>query len=169
MNPLFLGLLAAAGILAAGVCLVLAALCRKHYARPCRRAENNTKHVPMEAVIAADDLIIDGSVTGVRSPATPDTALTESIRNGTSVEDTDPDIIRNQYGRIYRKYLCSARNFLCNPVSERRTGLGFTKVYQLPTSREDEEIDEEYEDYDFKHVAKEIHNPNQNVSLIHVK
>lgn len=100
VSPLFLGLLGAAGILAAGVCLVLAALCRRHYARPCHRPDGATKHVPMEAVIAADDLIIDGSVTGVRSPATPDTALTESIRNGPSVEDTDPDIIRNQYGKL---------------------------------------------------------------------
>ncbi|KAF5299126.1 hypothetical protein FQR65_LT09484 [Abscondita terminalis] len=141
VSPLFLGLLGAAGILAAGVCLVLAALCRRHYSRPCHRPDNNTKHVPMEAVIAADDLIIDGSVTGVRSPTTPDTALSESIRNGTSVEDTDPDIIRNQY--------------------ERRSGLGFTKIYQLPNTREDEENEEETDDYDFKHVAKETHIPNQ--------
>ncbi|KAK5647878.1 hypothetical protein RI129_002770 [Pyrocoelia pectoralis] len=97
----------------------------------------------MEAVIAADDLIIDGSVTGVRSPTTPDTGLTESIRNGTSVEDTDPDIIRNQY--------------------ERRSGLGFTKIYQLPNTREDEDNEEEVEDYDFKHVAKDTHIPNQTV------
>jgi hypothetical protein len=99
VSPLIMGLLGTAGVLATGVCLVLAALCRRHYSRPCPRPEGGTKHVPMEAVIAADDLIVDGSVTGVRTPATPDAAITaEAVRNGTSIEATDPDIIRNQYG-----------------------------------------------------------------------
>lgn len=101
VSPLFIALLGAAGILTAGICLVLGALCRRHYgARPCHQRPNNTtKHVPMEAVIAADDLIIDGSVTGIRSPATPDTLFTEALRNGATIEDCDPDIIRNQYGK----------------------------------------------------------------------
>lgn len=53
----------------------------------------------MEAVIGADDVIVDGSVTGVRTPLTPVSSLTpEAYRNGASVEGSDPDIIRNQYG-----------------------------------------------------------------------
>lgn len=104
VSPLLIALLGAAGILTAGICLVLGALCRRHYGtRSChQRANSTTKHVPMEAVIAAEDLIIDGSVTGVRSPATPDTLFTETIRNGASVEDCDPDIIRNQYGKAWQ-------------------------------------------------------------------
>lgn len=99
VSPLILGLLGTAGILTAGVCLVLAALCRRHYAKPCRRSDDSTKHVPMEAVIGADDILVDGSVTGVRSPLTPVPSLApEAYRNGTSVEGSDPDIIRNQYG-----------------------------------------------------------------------
>lgn len=98
VSPLILGLLGTAGILAAGVCLVLAALCRRHYSRPCHRPDNGTKHVPMEAVIAADDLLVDGSITGVRSPTTSDATITEPLRNGAPTEGSDPDIIRNQYG-----------------------------------------------------------------------
>ncbi|XP_063921437.1 contactin-1 [Zophobas morio] len=144
VSPLIMGLLGTAAVLATGVCLVLAALCRRHYSRPCPRPEGGTKHVPMEAVIAADDLIVDGSVTGVRTPATPDAAITaEAVRNGTSVEATDPDIIRNQY--------------------ERRPTLGFMKVYEPPGSREEEDIEDEGEEYDFRHVAKETHIPNQTV------
>lgn len=101
VSPLIMGLLGTAGILATIVCLVLAALCRRHYARPCHRSDGSTKHVPMEAVIAADDLIVDGSITGVRSPVTPNpTFISEAVRNGTSIEATDPDIIRNQYGKL---------------------------------------------------------------------
>lgn len=162
INPLLLGLLGATGIFIASICLVLAALCRKHYGKHCHRTDGATKHVPMEAVIAADDLIIDGSVTGIRSPATPDTALTESIRNGTSIEDTDPDIIRNQYGN--KNHFNYESTINANFILERRTGLGFTKVYQPPGSREEEDNDEEHE-YNFKHVAKEAHLPNQTVSL----
>lgn len=101
VSPLILGLLGTAGILTAGVCLVLAALCRRHYAKPCRRTDDSaTKHVPMEAVIGVDDVIVDGSVTGVRTPLTPVSSLTpEAYRNGASVEGSDPDIIRNQYGK----------------------------------------------------------------------
>lgn len=101
VSPLIMGLLGTTGILATGVCLVLAALCRKHYSRPCHRSDNGgTKHVPMEAVIAAEDLIVDGSITGVRTPVTPNEPITadSAIRNGNSLEATDPDIIKNQYG-----------------------------------------------------------------------
>lgn len=98
ISPLILALLGTAGVLAAGVCLVLVALCKRHYARPCHRADNGSKHVPMEAVIAAEDLIVDGHITGVRSPTLPDPVLTETVRNGAKAEPTDPDIIRNQYG-----------------------------------------------------------------------
>lgn len=100
VSPLILGLLGTAGILAAGVCLVLAALCRRHYARPCHRPNNNsTKHVPMEAVIAADDLIVAGGITGVRTSTSPDATIMEPLRNGVPTEGADPDIIRNQYGK----------------------------------------------------------------------
>ena len=101
VSPLIMGLLGTAGILATGVCLVLAALCRRHYARPCHRPDNGSKHVPMEAVIAADDLIVDGSITGVRTPLTPEQAIiAEPVRNCNSTEGSDPDIIRNQYGKL---------------------------------------------------------------------
>lgn len=150
VSPLIMGLLGTAGILATGVCLVLAALCRRHYhRRPChhhhlhRSNDNNstTKHVPMEAVIAAEDLIVDGSITGVRTPVTPDQAITaEAVRNGNSIEATDPDIIRNQY--------------------ERRPTHGFMKVYEPPGSKEDD--DDEGDEYDFRrNVAKETLIPNQ--------
>ncbi|CAH0550173.1 unnamed protein product [Brassicogethes aeneus] len=140
----FKGVAKLQGILATGVCLVLAALCRRHYSRPCHRNDGGTKHVPMEAVINADDLIVDGSITGVRTPVLQDQVFTaEAVRNGSSVEATDPDIIRNQY--------------------ERRPTHGFMKVYEPPGSREDDEIDEESEEYDFRRVAKESHIPNQTV------
>lgn len=99
ISPLIIGLLGTAGVLAAGVCLVLAALCRRHYSRPCHRTDNGTKHVPMEAVIGADDLIVDGTLTGVRTAATPDATIMEPLRNGAPTEGSDPDIIRNQYGK----------------------------------------------------------------------
>lgn len=107
VSPLIIGLLGTAAVLATGVCLVLAALCRRHYARPCPRNTADNKHVPMEAVIAADDLIVrDGSVTGVRTPATPDAAIIvpSAVRNGTTVEAADPDIIRNQYGEFFNYF-----------------------------------------------------------------
>ncbi|XP_018571511.1 uncharacterized protein LOC108911149 [Anoplophora glabripennis] len=144
VSPLIMGLLGTAGVLATGVCLVLAALCRRHYSRPCRRPDNGSKHVPMEAVIAADDLILDGSVTGVRSPLTPEQAMVvEPVRNCNSVEGSDPDIIRNQY--------------------ERRPTHGFMKVYEPPGSREEDDFEDDGDEYDFRHVAKEPLNPSQTV------
>ncbi|XP_060536558.1 neural cell adhesion molecule 1 isoform X2 [Cylas formicarius] len=148
VSPLIMGLLGTAGILATGVCLVLAALCRKHYARPCHRPDTSgTKHVPMEAVINADDLIVDGSITGVRtSNSSSDHGITaEAIRNGNSIEATDPDIIRNQY--------------------ERRPLHGFMKVYEYepPGCREEDDPEDEGEGYAFKHVAKESIVPNQTI------
>lgn len=107
ISPLILGLFGTAGILAAGVCLVLAALCKRHYTRPCHRPDNGSKHVPMEAVIAADDLLIDGSITGVRSPTISDATITEPLRNGAPTEGSDPDIIRNQYGKKIIIYIQS--------------------------------------------------------------
>lgn len=49
-------------------------------------------------------------------------------------------------------------------VSERRSGFGFTKVYQVPGTREDEDVEEEAEEYDIKRAAKESQVPNQIVS-----
>lgn len=98
VSPLILGLMGTAGILTITVCLVLGALCRRHYSRPCHRPDNGSKHVPLE-VIPADDLMLDGSITGVRSPTRIDPTLTEPLRNGSSQEGADPDIIRNQYGK----------------------------------------------------------------------
>ncbi|XP_017784081.1 PREDICTED: hemicentin-1-like isoform X2 [Nicrophorus vespilloides] len=141
VSPLILVLLATVGILAAGVCLVLAALCRRHYTRPCHR-DGGSKHVPMEAVIAAEDLIVDGHITGVRSPVIPDTSIIETLRNGPTSEGSDPDIIRNQY--------------------ERRQTQSFMKVYEPPKQKIDENEDE-VEDFEFRHVAKEKHIPSQTV------
>ncbi|XP_076260413.1 sidestep IV transmembrane protein isoform X2 [Rhynchophorus ferrugineus] len=148
MSPLIMGLLGTAAILATGVCLVLVALCRKHYARPCHRPDaSNTKHMPMEAVINADDLIVDGSITGVRTPnsSIEHTITAEAIRNGNSIEATDPDIIRNQY--------------------ERRPLHGFMQVYEYepPGCREEEDVEDDGEGYAFKHAAKDTHLPTQTV------
>jgi hypothetical protein len=38
------------------------------------------------------------------------------------------------------------------------------KVYEPPGSREEDDIEDEGEEYDFRHVAKETHIPNQTVS-----
>lgn len=104
ISPLILILLGTAALLATGVCLVLAALCRRHFLHHHhhhhhRPMETTAKHVPMEAVIAADDLLVDGSVTmGVtQQHQHQDQHLAvEAVRgNG---EGADPDIIRNQYG-----------------------------------------------------------------------
>lgn len=142
ISPLILALLGTAGVLAAGVCLVLVALCKRHYTRPCHRADNGSKHVPMEAVIAAEDLIVDGHITGVRSPTLPDPVLTETVRNGAKAEPTDPDIIRNQYVQ--------------------RPTRGFMKVYEPQQVQQDVDGEEdEADDFDFRHVAKDKHNPNQ--------
>ncbi|XP_066142389.1 neural cell adhesion molecule 2-like isoform X1 [Euwallacea fornicatus] len=148
ISPLIMGLLGTAAILATGVCFVLAALCRKHYSRPCHRADaSSTKHVPMEAVINADDLIVDGSITGVRSSTSSveHTITAEAVRNGNTVEATDPDIIRNQY--------------------ERRPLHGFMKVYEYepPGCRDEDDPEDEGEGYAFKHVAKDSLLPNQTV------
>ncbi|KAK9709842.1 CD80-like C2-set immunoglobulin domain [Popillia japonica] len=142
VSPLILGLMGTAGILTITVCLVLGALCRRHYSRPCHRPDNGSKHVPLE-VIPADDLMLDGSITGVRSPTRIDPTLTEPLRNGSSQEGADPDIIRNQY--------------------ERRTVQGFMKVYEPARIRSDDDNEEEGEEYDFRHIAKETHIPNQTV------
>lgn len=109
VSPIILALLGTAGILATGICLILAALCRRHFIsgdkrRPCHRpTDNGSKHVPMEAVIAADDLMVDGCVTGVRTSMTPTSQdqlmmVEPTIQRG-PVEGADPDIIRNQYGK----------------------------------------------------------------------
>lgn len=167
VSPLIMGLLGTAGILATGVCLVLAALCRRHYTRPCHRPDNSgTKHVPMEAVIAAEDLIVDGSITGVRTPVTPDQAITaDAIRNGNTIEATDPDIIRNQYGIVFSIMLCRIffLHCVCFCFVERRQMHGFMKVYEPPNNTKDDE-EEDGEEYHFRHVAKETHIPNQTVS-----
>lgn len=124
VSPLIMGLLGTAGILATGVCLVLAALCRRHYTRPCHRPDNGSKHVPMEAVIAADDLIVDGSVTGVRSPLTPEQAIVaEPVRNCNSVEGSDPDIIRNQYGKLNNWRTWGGNIAIFPPPSARENGI----------------------------------------------
>ncbi|KAL1513906.1 hypothetical protein ABEB36_003245 [Hypothenemus hampei] len=154
ISPLIMGLLGTAAILATGVCLVLAALCRKHYARSCHRPDaNSTKHVPMEAVINADDLIVDGSITGIRTPnsSIEHTIAAEAVRNGNNFEVTDPDIIRNQYDPLV-------------VVAERRPIQGFMKVYEYepPGCREDDDQEDEGEGYAFRHaIAKETHAPNQ--------
>lgn len=59
----------------------------------------------MEAVINADDLIVDGSITGLRisSGSIEHTITAEAVRNGNSIEATDPDIIRNQYGKFRKR------------------------------------------------------------------
>ncbi|XP_022903611.1 neural cell adhesion molecule 2 isoform X2 [Onthophagus taurus] len=143
VSPLILGLLGTAGVLGATVCLVLAALCRRHYQRPCHRPDNGNKHVPLE-VIPADDLIRDGSVTGLRSPSICDATLTQPLRNGPSQEPSDPDIIKNQY--------------------ERRTIQGgYMKTYEPAHTRLDEDNEDEADEYDFRHVTKESHIPNQTV------
>ncbi|KAG5867024.1 hypothetical protein JTB14_037111 [Gonioctena quinquepunctata] len=145
VSPLLIGLLGTAACLATGVCLVLAALCRRHFAHPhrsrsCHRStDNGSKHLPMEAVIAADDLIVDGSVTGVRTPLTPTSEqnlVVEAVGQRGAVEGADPDIIRNQY--------------------ERRPIHGFMKVYEPPGSREEDDLEDEVQEYDFRHVAKEM-------------
>lgn len=59
------------------------------------------------------------------------------------------------------KVLCLPATFL---ITERRSIHGFIKVYEPPGSRDDEDIDEEGEEYDFRHVAKESHVSNQTVS-----
>lgn len=73
----------------------------------------------MEAVINADDLIVDGSITGVRTPnsSIEHTITAEAIRNGNTIEATDPDIIRNQYGK------CIMRIFSLQP------GWNFRLIY----------------------------------------
>lgn len=115
VSPLLLGLIATAGLLAAIVCLVLAALYRRHYTRPCPRPEGRTKHVPLEAVLASDDHLSshqDGGIMSVASvrptPHHPvimtGTVTDTQCRPAPITEDTDPDIIRNQYG----KFICIA-------------------------------------------------------------
>lgn len=114
-SPLFLALLGTAGILATGICLILAALCRRHFSsrdkrRTCHRpTDNGSKHVPMEAIIEADDLIVDGCVTGVRTSMTPTSQdqlmMVEPTMQIGAIDAGDPDIIRNQYGNDHLLYL----------------------------------------------------------------
>ncbi|XP_018322838.1 titin isoform X2 [Agrilus planipennis] len=137
MSPLFMGLLGTAGILATGVCLVFAALCRKHYTKPCHRSEGVTKHIPMEAVMATDDLV-DSPVTDHRGSANLEPLFADSLKN--IVEITDPDIIRNQY--------------------ERKSSQTFTKTYQETDSR----VAEDENDEEFRFLAKEnVQSPNKNI------
>lgn len=51
-----------------------------------------------------------------------------------------------------------------NFISERRSGQGFIKVYEPQIQREEEDAEEDREEYDFRHVAKETHIPNQSVT-----
>lgn len=109
VNPLFLAILGTAGILATLICLLLAAICRRHFVardrrRSCHRpTDNGSKHVPMEPIIEADDLIIDGCVTGVRTSMTPTSQdqlmVVEPTMQIGSIEGAHPDIIKNQYGK----------------------------------------------------------------------
>lgn len=53
-----------------------------------------------------------------------------------------------------------------NFVTERRSIHGFVKVYEPPGTKEDDDNDEECDEYDFRHVAKETpHIANQNVGF----
>lgn len=56
----------------------------------------------MEPIIEADDLILDGCVTGVRTSMTPTSQdqlmMVEPTMQIGSIEGADPDIIKNQYG-----------------------------------------------------------------------
>ncbi|CAG9813037.1 unnamed protein product [Phaedon cochleariae] len=147
VSPLLMALLATAALLATGVCLVLAALCRRHHCRPqgrpCPRpADNGTKHLPLEAaLVTADDGAADGSVTGVGTPLSPADSqrrlmVVEARLPRGAVEGGDPDIIRNQY--------------------ERRPIHGFMKMYEPPGAREEDNLmEDEGEEYDFRNVAKE--------------
>ncbi|CAH1987508.1 unnamed protein product, partial [Acanthoscelides obtectus] len=168
-NPLLLGLLGAAALLATGVCLVLAALCRRRLQRhPHRRSTASlgsdstctTKHVPMEAIIATEDMQLTnsgGAVSGGRSPMSP-TAGSGRIALGSdtaiklrAVDGADPDIIKNQY--------------------ERRPLHSFIKVYEPRRTREEEDLEEDTEpDFDSfrQHLAKDsalhtTHNPSNHM------
>ncbi|GLV36530.1 sidestep IV [Carabus blaptoides fortunei] len=166
VSPLLLGLIATAGLLAAVVCLVLAALYRRHYSRPCGpRPEGRTKHVPLEVGrrtsddhLATSDGALLGPVASVRHnqhmhPVLGTVGISADTQcRGPAVltEDTDPDIIRNQY--------------------ERRPIHGFMKVYEPASGQKQRHPHEDDEDendevaigdgYDFRNIAKESHNPN---------
>lgn len=94
---------------------------RRHYSRPCgQRPEGRTKHVPLEVGLhSSDDHLStpDGALLGAVSNirhnhnqiphpilgtvgVTTTGVIDTQCRGGNGVvnEDTDPDIIRNQYG-----------------------------------------------------------------------
>lgn len=88
---------------------------RRHYSRPCGpRPEGRTKHVPLEVGLrtsddhlATSDGALLGPVASVRHNQHMHPVLgTVGIATDTQcrgpvvlTEDTDPDIIRNQYGK----------------------------------------------------------------------
>lgn len=47
-----------------------------------------------------------------------------------------------------------------------RRAHGFIKVYEPPGHREEDENEDETVEYDFRHVAKETHIPNQTVNIL---
>lgn len=172
VSPLLLGLIATAGLLAAIVCLVLAALYRRQYSRPCPRPEGRTKHVPLEAVLASDDHLAtqDGGIISVASvrPMPQSVILTGVDRSPVITEDTDPDIIRNQYGKFTNILLIFIFLMVCTWFfTERRQVHGFMKLYEpgMKPGEEEEEAEEQVDEYDFRHVAKDSHIPNHNVSF----
>lgn len=103
ISPLLMGLLGTVSVLATGVCLVLAALCKRHYIKPSSHKHHHhhsnnqeTKHVPLESMMASENLIVDNHYTGL---LTPEPVNDETSKNGSVIEDCDPDIIKNQFER----------------------------------------------------------------------
>ncbi|KAL3285906.1 hypothetical protein HHI36_000424 [Cryptolaemus montrouzieri] len=113
VSPLLMGLLGTVSVLATGVCLVLAALCKRHYVRPGHKHHHHhhhnhhahgggaseTKHAPLEAMIGSDSVIVDGHYTGLLTVEPTGNEEPDGGKNGSVVEDTDPDIIKNQFER----------------------------------------------------------------------
>ncbi|XP_044745914.1 nephrin isoform X2 [Coccinella septempunctata] len=109
VSPLLMGLLGTVSVLATGVCLVLAALCKRHYLRSGHKhhhkhhghhggAVSETKHAPLESMVGSDSVIVDGHYTGLLT-AEPTGNEEPGGKNGSVLEDTDPDIIKNQFER----------------------------------------------------------------------
>lgn len=105
VSPLLMGLLGTVSVLATGVCLVLAALCKRHYLRPRHKQQHKhhdgtvteTKHGPLQSMIGSDSVIVDGHYTGLLTAES--TGIEEpGGKHGSVLEDTDPDIIKNQFG-----------------------------------------------------------------------
>lgn len=89
MNPVLTGLVATATTLVIVVCLVVMALYRRNNAR---------RPISKQAVVLVSEVMEDTRPSSLTLPLNPAHASANDHR---ITDDTDPDVIPNQYGKFF--------------------------------------------------------------------